>query len=179
MMKHIAIVVVVAACNSGSKQTQTTTPPLQTQETVPAEGSGSQTQEPVPPGEGPGKVEGATPDVSGYWTGDWGQLVLRQDGANVRGVYKHDKGTIVGTMQGTKLVGWWCETPSRKPTKDAGDVELAFVAAPDGTRAIDGKWRYGTEGAFKDDWDLKWNTAKPDADLVKRFDDAAAFCTHP
>ena len=118
----------------------------------------------------------AAPDPAGYWSGDWGRLVIEHDG---RAVYDHDDGTIVGAMRGDTLVGGWCEGPSRQSTADAGDVELRFVTAPDGTRSIDGRWRYGTDEAWRDDWDLGWDPGTPPADLVARFSDPAAFCAHP
>jgi hypothetical protein len=131
---------------------------------------------------GPASQEPATQpliteaEITGYWTGDWGRLVLHAKGSNVIGVYDHDDGTINGVMDGNKLVGWWCEAPSRKADKDAGDVELTFIGGP-GARAIDGKWRYGSKDPWKSDWDLTWNTAEAPPELVKRFDDTDKFCT--
>ncbi|MGE0546148.1 MAG: hypothetical protein AB7O24_31890 [Kofleriaceae bacterium] len=141
---------------------------------------------PVPP-RGPAPSEptppappaAASPDVTGYWTGDWGRLLLRSEGDSVRGVYDHDKGTVTGKMSGDTFVGWWCEVPSRSPEKDAGDVEMKFMAAADGVRTIDGKWRYGASGDFRDDWDLRWDTGVPAPELTKRFDDPSAFCPKP
>jgi hypothetical protein len=134
---------------------------------------------PVPVGPDP-QTQVLTPaQVAGFWTGNWGQLVLRDQGGKLVGAYTHDKGTVSGALRGDTFVGWWCETPSRQPSNDAGDVELTFVTKPDGSREIDGRWRYGTEGEFREDWDLTWNTGQPPAELVARFDDAAAFCAKP
>ena len=115
--------------------------------------------------------------VSGYWTGDWGKLVLQDDGGKIRGAYSHDTGTLTGTMNGNVLVAWWCETPSRKPSKDAGDVEMIFLTDADGKRRIDGKWRYGSSGEFREDWDITFDAGAPPEELVKRLDDPSAFCT--
>lgn len=158
-MEKMLGLIVVAACSGGSKQT------------------------PAPPGGGGGGGGGQQPaltaaEVTGYWTGDWGQLVFREKDGKILGSYSHDEGTIVGTIQGDTLVGWWCEVPSRKPPQDAGDVEMKFVTK-DGKRMIDGRWRYGSEEELKENWDIDWNGGEPDAALVTRFDDPAAFCTKP
>ncbi len=144
--------------------------------------SGAAEPSPAVPTSGTASTAGAplTPDrVQGYWSGDWGRLVFKVDGDRILGAYSHDDGTIVGTIVGDKLVGWWCEVPSRKPTADAGDVEMKFITKEDGTRAIDGRWRYGAEGEFREDWDIGFSPeAAPEA-LVKRFSDASAFCPKP
>jgi hypothetical protein len=135
-----------------------------------------QDEPPVPPPTG----TSLTPaDVEGYWTGDWGQLVFRQKDGKLLAAYNHDDGTIVGAIVGDKLVGWWCETPSRKPDHDAGDVELTFITDAAGKRAIDGRWRYGATGAWHEDWDVAFDVGTPDDVLVKRFDDPTAFCAKP
>jgi hypothetical protein len=123
--------------------------------------------------EGPGVP--VPPDPSGYWSGDWGRLVIRNDGGQVRGAYDHDEGTITGTMNGDTLVGWWCEVPSREPTGDAGEVELTVISG----QSVDGRWKYGTDGDWREDWDLSWDEGQPPEELVARLDDPSAFCTHP
>jgi hypothetical protein len=144
-------VLVVAAC--GKKQDQVPVPPKQQEVPVP-------------------------PDVSGYWKGDWGEMLLRDVGGKIHGVYRHDEGTVVGVFEGSVLRGWWCEKPSRQPTNDAGDVELTFTSDAEGPM-IDGRWRYGTDGGWKDDWDLRRVSGEEPPELVARFDDATAFCPHP
>ncbi len=121
----------------------------------------------------------AAADVVGYWSGDWGNLVFREQGDKLVASYNHDAGTIVGELVGDKLVGWWCEAPSRGPDQDAGEVEMRFITNADGTRAIDGRWRYGTQGEWKEDWDIAFTQSDAPADLVARFDDASAFCAKP
>lgn len=116
--------------------------------------------------------------IAGFYKGQWGQLVLREKDGQLLAVYSHDKGTISGTRKGDTFVGWWCEAPSRKPPKDAGEVELTFIMRPTGL-VIDGRWRYGTEDKWRDDWDIERVDQEPPPDLVKRFDDATAFCAHP
>lgn len=119
-----------------------------------------------------------------YWTGEWGQLVLRQVGDEVWGVYSHDEGTVRGTIVGNTFTGWWCEVPSRLPPSDAGDVIFDFVLNEDGeTYRIDGRWRYASEipdGSFRENWDLdSVSTEAPEPTLLARFDDPTAFCLAP
>jgi hypothetical protein len=131
------------------------------------------TQVPVPPESTQPVITAA--EVAGYWTGDWGKLVLQQQGDKMVGAYSHDNGLLVGTLQGTTLVGWWCETPSRKPSKDAGDVEMKFVTV-DGKRSIDGRWRYGTDGEWREDWDISWDQGAPPEELTKLLATATTDC---
>jgi hypothetical protein len=117
-------------------------------------------------------------EIQGHWSGHWGRLVLKEVNGQIRGVYSHDQGTIVGSYQEGVLRGWWCEAPSRKPSGDAGDVEFRFVKDAGGLR-FDGRWRYGTTGGFNEDWDLKWTNEPIPPDLLARFNDPSAFCPHP
>lgn len=136
---------------------------------------------PVAPSDGssPGGGPLSAEQVVGYWSGDWGQLVFRQEGDKLLATYNHDEGTIAGILVGDKLVGWWCEAPSRTPDSDAGEVEMKFITRPDGTRAIDGRWRYGTAGEWQENWDINFaNEAAPEA-LVARFSNVEAFCAKP
>lgn len=121
--------------------------------------------------------------VSGFWTGDWGDLVLRvSDGGRVVATYAHDQGMIVGTLSGRRITGWWCEVPSRKGPGDAGPVQFDFVGEPGQALAIDGRWLYAsgaTSGAtWSEDWDIdaKSQTPPPQA-LVDRLDDVESECT--
>lgn len=120
-----------------------------------------------------------TAEVVGYWAGDWGKLVLREQDGKLLGSYSHDSGTIVGALVGDTLVGWWCEVPSRKPDADAGDVEMKFIKKPDGSRAIDGRWRYGSKGDWRENWDITFSAEPAPDELVNRFNDPSAFCTKP
>jgi hypothetical protein len=115
-------------------------------------------------------------EVEGYWTGDWGKLMLRSVGDEVRATYLHDEGTVTGRMsEEGVVVGWWCEAPSREAPKDAGQVEFRFVDT-DGQLALDGRWRYASEGEWREDWDLVRVNEQPPEELVARFNDEAAFC---
>lgn len=130
---------------------------------------------PTPAPSGPLSAE----QVIGFWSGDWGNLVMREQGGKIHAVYDHDDGTIVGTIVGDKLVGWWCEAPSRQPDGDAGDVEMRFITNEAGQRAIDGRWRYGTTQDWNEDWDITFSNEPAPEALVKRFADSATFCQRP
>lgn len=117
---------------------------------------------------------------TGYWSGDWGNMVIRQlDDGTFRGTYDHDTGTFTATrVTGGTLSGWWCEEPSRQPTEDAGRAEFDVdtTASPD---AIDGRWSNGRDGEWKEDWDLERQTDDPPAELVERFNNESMFCDRP
>ena len=118
-------------------------------------------------------------EIVGHWTGDWGDLYLTVDrDGTVRGVYPHDTGTITGRMRGDVLYGWWCEAPSRQPSRDAGVVELRFGRDASGLY-VDGRWRYGADGGWHEDWDLRWVRTPVDQGLLRRLDDPSQFCRGP
>jgi hypothetical protein len=122
--------------------------------------------------------------VAGYWTGDWGDLVMHVVGDEMWGAYTHDEGTVRGRFANGVFTGWWAEVPSRLPTSDAGEVEFTFIVNPDaGGMGIDGRWRYGdatNEPAWRENWDLAIHSADAEpAALVARFADTAAFVAHP
>ncbi|MBI2892129.1 MAG: hypothetical protein HYY06_01155 [Deltaproteobacteria bacterium] len=117
-------------------------------------------------------------DVVGYWTGDWGRMVLRAVGGEIWGAYDHDEGTAIGTLDGNGVMrGWWCEAPSRAVDYDAGEFEFTFSRS--GDLSLDGRWRYGVDGEWKEDWDLVHVTDLPPPELEERFEDQGAFCPHP
>lgn len=126
----------------------------------------------------------ATQDVIGVWNSDssFGEAVFRQVGDEIRGVYRYDKGTVVGTLSPDGVFrGWWCEEGSRQPLKDAGEIEWRLLKIPQGgPKTIDGRWRYGTAEPFRGGWDLTKIEGKAEPpDLAARFDDSASFCRHP
>lgn len=122
-------------------------------------------------------------NFEGVYSGDWGVMVLRSVGGDrVRGVYTHDAGTISGRFVNGQFIGRWCETPSRAPEDDAGDVELDFVVSADGVVSMDGRWVYGQKSADKswnEDWDITLTSTTPDDALLARFNDESAFCDKP
>lgn len=118
-------------------------------------------------------------EVVGFYSGDWGDMVLKQVGNEIWGAYTHDQGTLVGTFQAGVLVGWWSEVPSRLPTNDAGEVEFRFGRKSDGTIFFDGRWKYGSAEAWRENWDIAQVKLTPPSLLVDRFNDVAAFKRHP
>lgn len=81
-------------------------------------------------------------DFSGVWDTNWGEMKLHQSGASVTGTYTWDKGKISGSVTDNVLSGWWSESPSYSPPKDAGSVELTFE---DDCSTFSGTWGYGNE----------------------------------
>jgi hypothetical protein len=122
--------------------------------------------------------------VVGFWTGDWGDLVMRVVGDEMWGAYSHDEGTVRGHFANGVFTGWWAEVPSRMPNSDAGEVEFTFITNPNGGgMGIDGRWRYGdttNEPAWRENWDLSIHSGDPEpAALTARFANASAFIAHP
>ena len=118
-------------------------------------------------------------DMVGVWNSeDFGVVVFRRIDGQIRGSYRYDGGTIVGTVAEGVFTGWWCEAPARQPPQQAGDVEFRLADTPDG-RLLDGRWRYGTDEAYKESWDSRRVEVPEPADLAARFTDSPSFCPHP
>jgi hypothetical protein len=117
--------------------------------------------------------------TTGYWAGNFGGHVLRLIDGEVWGVYSHDEGTLRGTLDGDTFRGWWCEAPSRLPPTDAGELELHLGTSADGTPTMNGRWRYGSDGPWHNDWDMTWTDVPPTTELLVRFDDPTQFCKRP
>jgi hypothetical protein len=119
-------------------------------------------------------------DILGFYSGDWGDMVLRNVGDEIWGVYAHDGGTIVGniTEEGV-FVGWWSQLPSRT-ADDAGEVEFRWSQVNGTVIALDGRWRWGTTAEWLENWDIDLVTdrAAP-VELTNRFDMPADFRRHP
>jgi hypothetical protein len=114
-------------------------------------------------------------DFAGHWTSrQWGEHYIVVDGSTMKIIYTHDNGRVAGTLDGATFTGWWTETPSRQAPRDAGTVEFT-VSVTNGERKIDGKWRYGTDGNLREDWDLTWVGAEIPAEIAAKFDEAALF----
>lgn len=93
-------------------------------------------------------------ELVGHWSGgDYGDTYIQRNGTSLRIVYTKNDGRVVGTFNGDAFVGWWTETPTRRPTDDAGDVQFTFVRSG-GKLTAQGKWRNGTTGDFETDWNL-------------------------
>jgi hypothetical protein len=119
-------------------------------------------------------------DVEGHWTGDWGDMYLETDAnGTTRGVYPYDLGTIQGTIKDGVFTGWWCESPSRKAPSDAGEVEFKFVRNSAGGLNLDGRWRYDSTGAWREDWDLRLVDTPVDEATRARLANTDQFCAKP
>lgn len=121
-------------------------------------------------------VELDVSEIVGYWSGDFGDMVLVADGDEVRGAYTHDEGTVLGTFDGTTFRGWWCEVPSRLPDDDAGYVEFVFLRL-DGELLLDGWWTYGSDGDVDEDWDLVKQAGEGPEALRARLEESDLFCS--
>lgn len=129
--------------------------------------------EPVPPEESPDDP------WNGRYSGDWGTMALRNlpDGT-VLAAYSHDSGVVVGKFDGNKMLGRWCEDPSRRGPQDAGPVEFKFFEEG-GVKKIDGRWKYdsdGEAGAWRDDWDVAMDGEPVSPELTALLDRAQEIC---
>lgn len=165
-MKHLitlGLSSVLAACASGGATTAPTTPTTP----APAPASGSATE----------RMDASqVAPLMGYYTGDWGQLVLRHVGDEVWGAYTHDAGGVRGTLFADgHFEGVWCEDPSRAGDQDAGLVRFDFTMNA-GVPTIDGTWGYGNATPTNGDWDVVLSKEPAPAELDARFADTTRFC---
>jgi hypothetical protein len=116
-------------------------------------------------------------DVVGFYSGDWGDMLLQPVGDEVWGTYVYDQGTVVLRVEGGAMVGWWSEVPSRMPSGDAGRVEFRWQRTALGVIHLDGRWMYGAEQAtWSENWDLDLVTGREaPVELVQRFSDPSLF----
>jgi hypothetical protein len=56
-------------------------------------------------------------------------------------------------------------------------VEFRF--SRDGALTIDGRWRYGTSGEWREDWDVTHQDGEAPEELKTRLEDDGAFCEKP
>jgi eukaryotic-like serine/threonine-protein kinase len=112
-----------------------------------------------------------------YVSREYGELLLVVEGDRVRGAYQHDAGLIVGTMVGDELVGAWCELPSRRFPADGGELRIRFMLDAQKRILADGRWRYGHDGGWDENWDMyRVADAPEDPDLAPRTADASVDC---
>lgn len=117
---------------------------------------------------------GAAPtnaEMNTVWKGRFGILELHvDDDGTAYGVYEHENGILEGHYANGILTGWWCEEPTRRPSDDAGLVEIQFVK---GARRIlyDGQWKYGsdTKALWVRDWNGFNHEAPPAPELDQRM----------
>ena len=90
------------------------------------------------------------------------------------GVYAHDQGALVAVVDADGGAhGWWNEAPSRKPSKDAGELEFRVVGGE-----LVGRWRYGQSGAWRA-CRFAPNARPLPAGLIERFGERATFLPPP
>jgi hypothetical protein len=118
-------------------------------------------------------------EVTGHWvSSDFGDAYVQVEGAEVRVVYTHDGGRMTGSLRGLTFVGWWSETPSRRPSDDAGEVELTFVRSG-GKLTAQGWWRPGTDSEFEAEWTMEKADVAIPAAVRADFSDRSKFIRHP
>jgi hypothetical protein len=125
----------------------------------------------------------------GVWTADeFGTIVLRRSGGELRGAYRVADGTVRGKVERDGVFrGVWCEGSRRASSGDAGLVEWRLVRTRSGDRIVTGAWRNGfghrRDGTFAADggWDLHKLKLDMAEDLVRRLsrDPASSYCHAP
>jgi eukaryotic-like serine/threonine-protein kinase len=115
-------------------------------------------------------------ELAGSYRGHFDRLALQQNADGTWwGAYSHDMGFVQAELRDGKLVGWWCETPTRLPPSDAGEFEMLITRDVKGDVFLDGRYRYGRQGQ----WDETWNmtgTSEVMTDLVPRLAVSAPPC---
>ena len=119
-------------------------------------------------------------DILGYYAGDWGQMVLRVRGDEIWGAYEYRDGTIIGQVNEEGVfAGWWTQTPTRTD-ENAGEVEFRWSKIANTTIALDGRWRYGTDGEWLENWDIiRVVDRSAPSQLTDRFNNSDDFKRHP
>ena len=129
--------------------------------------------------------------INGYYESEkWGEMVIRIEEGKVEflGSYNYRKGTVKGTYNPTNgvVTGTWCEEDKGVwgvGEGNKGEAEFIFVENDkNGRIKLEGKWRQGSSGSWKDDWDLFLITdpSQKQVDLKdeldKRFSSQKMFC---
>lgn len=93
------------------------------------------------------KITNAIPSyahVSGTFSTQWGDLVIRQTGNKVTGTYPNNGGVVEGFMDGKVLTGKWSEF--------TGSGKIRFVFSDD-LSSFTGTWSEGNAEPTKTGWD--------------------------
>lgn len=116
-------------------------------------------------------------ELAGIYRSQVDQLVLQvnPDGS-LWGTYQHDEGFLQARLVDGKLVGWWCEVPTRQAPADAGELEMQLIRQSDGTLLLDGRYRYGRAGQWDENWNLTSTSAPANPELVRRLTIGAPPC---
>lgn len=121
-------------------------------------------------------------ELAGVWNSEvgFGTMVFRRVGKEIRGVYRADGGTVVGTLGSDGVLrGWWCQEATRRPPSDAGEVQWRQLATKGTAATLDGRWRRGLRGPVHGGWDLQKLDIPEPPDLASRFNDPESFCRYP
>lgn len=111
-----------------------------------------------------------------YFRGHFDRMALQVNAdGSIWGAYSHDEGFIQGVLRDGKIIGWWCEVPSRVPPNDAGEFEMKLSRDGEGEIFLDGKYRYGRRGQWDETWNLN-GTREVQTDLVPRLAVKAPPC---
>jgi hypothetical protein len=122
-------------------------------------------------------------DLVGVWNNidnKWGEIVFRQVGDKFEASFRHDVGTVVGTIGDDGVFhGWWCEEPGRQAPDKAGEVEWHLRAAQPGqAKGLYGIRRSGTVvDPTQVNWSLTYIGGPEPFDLTPVFSDPSLFCT--
>jgi Protein kinase domain len=115
--------------------------------------------------------------LGGSYRGHFDRMVLQVNAdRTVWGAYEHDIGFIQGEFRDDKLVGWWCEAPTRQPPNDAGEFEMRVARDSQGEILLDGRYRYGRQGQWNETWNLG-STRERMVDLSPRLNVLRPPCT--
>lgn len=122
-------------------------------------------------------------DILGFYSGTWGDMLLRKVDNEIWGAYVYKGGTLTGSItQDGVFQGWWSQTPSRDASdNDAGEVEFRWLTTDGGAVIhLDGRWRWGTDDSWQDNWDIDLVTDRsPPQPLTDHFNTPADFKHHP
>jgi hypothetical protein len=119
-------------------------------------------------------------EILGFYSGDWGDMLLRKQDTEIWGAYKYNAGTIVGRITSDGVfVGWWSQLPLRAGL-NAGEVEFRWSLTSATVIWLDGRWRYGSSGAWREDWDIGLVTDREaPGELIDHFNTPSDFVRHP
>jgi hypothetical protein len=116
----------------------------------------------------------------GCWNG-FGGTYFKRVGKELWGAYGYKDGTVVGNVKDRVFHGWWTQQGTREPPFDAGEVEFIFALGDRGKPFLDGRFKYGPDGAWNENWDLRKCSSEDDVPvgLKERFKEKGLFKRHP
>lgn len=119
------------------------------------------------------------PDIQGSWRDQDGHDVwIVRRGGRYLGAYDWQAGTMILVHRDGAFHGWWTQAPRREAPGQAGEV----VLRPDRrgeSPFLDGRWRYGEQAEWREDWDFTWVTREIPESGMRRLDEADTFREPP